>query len=147
LQVSVYIAGMFSKACEYALRATFFIAQNGAGSGKLSVDAVAAGIQAPKSFTAKILQQLNRGGVIASVKGPNGGFYMTAELIGKPVWDVLVALKEDQRITTCVMGLKECSDDRPCSMHNQYKQIKQQLVALFQERKISELSQAGHFKV
>ncbi len=138
---------MFSKACEYALRATFYIALNGTGSARLSVEAVASGIEAPKSFTAKILQQLNKGGVIASVKGPNGGFYMTPELIDKPVWDVLVALKEDQRITTCVMGLKECSDDHPCSMHSQYKEIKKQLVALFQQKKISELSHAGHFMV
>ncbi|MBK6992081.1 MAG: Rrf2 family transcriptional regulator [Chitinophagaceae bacterium] len=51
---------MFSKATEYALRATIFIAQKSTEETKLSIDDIAKAIDSPKSFTAKILQQLTK---------------------------------------------------------------------------------------
>jgi len=69
---------MFSKATEYALRATIFIAQKSTEETKLSIDDIAKAIDSPKSFTAKILQQLTKNNlVISSVRGPNGGFFIT----------------------------------------------------------------------
>ena len=131
---------MFSKACEYALRATIFIAQKSNAAKKLSVDEIAAGIDAPKSFTAKILQQLHRGEVIASTKGPNGGFHLTEEMKNQPVWDVLASFGEEERLTNCVMGLHQCTDKKPCPLHGQYKVVKKQLVEMFKESLIRDMA-------
>lgn len=139
---------MFSKACEYALRATIYIAQQSAQGQRLSVDEVADNIDAPRSFTAKILQQLNKGNIISSVKGPNGGFYMAEDQVALPVWDVLVTMNEDERLIKCVIGLNECSDRKPCPMHDRYKFIKQQLTELFKEKAIKDLAkETGKKKV
>lgn len=132
---------MFSKACEYALRATIFLAQKSSETHKLGVDAVAAGIDAPRSFTAKILQQLNREQVIFSTKGPTGGFYLTDTLKTQPVWNVLQAFGEDERLTSCIMGLHKCNDKKPCPLHAQYKAIKEPLLEMFKERRIAELAE------
>lgn len=133
---------MFSKACEYALRATLYIAQNSSNDKRLGVEEIATGIDAPKSFTAKILQQLNKGHVISSAKGPNGGFFISEKLKSQPVWHVLAAMGEEERINNCVMGLNECSDKKPCPMHAQYKGIKQQLAELFQNSTVADIAQA-----
>ena len=132
---------MFSKACEYALRATIYIAQKSSDLQKLGVEEIAKGIDAPKPFTAKILQKLNKGNVISSVKGPNGGFFISDKFKEQPVWNVLVAMEEDERLTNCVMGLDECSDKKPCPMHAQYKSIKQQLVDLFKDKMIMDIAE------
>ena len=69
---------MFSKATEYALRATIFIARKGSVDKKLGIDEIAKGIGSPRYFTAKILQSLtadNR--IVSSVRGPGGGFFIT----------------------------------------------------------------------
>ncbi|NTS42023.1 Rrf2 family transcriptional regulator [Flavisolibacter sp. BT320] len=132
---------MFSKACEYGIRATVYLAQKTSEEEKLGVEAIAEGIDAPKAFVAKILQQLNREAVIRSVKGPNGGFFLSDALKDQPVWNVLVAFAEDERITNCVMGLHLCNDKKPCPLHLQYKDIKHQLVQLFKEKKIRELAE------
>lgn len=132
---------MFSKACEYALRATILIAQKSSEEKKLSVDDIAAGIDAPRPFTAKILQQLNKENVILSTKGPNGGFYLTGKAKTQPVWNVLQAFGEDQRLTNCIMGLHKCNDKKPCPLHHQYKGIKEQLVDLFRQKRIAELAE------
>ncbi|HET7898153.1 MAG TPA: Rrf2 family transcriptional regulator [Flavisolibacter sp.] len=131
---------MFSKACEYALRATIYLAQKSSEERKLGVNEIAEGIDAPRSFTAKILQQLNRKQVIFSLKGPTGGFYLTSKARMQPVWRVLQALDEDQRLTSCVMGLHKCNDRKPCPLHNQYKAIREPLVEMFKQRLISELA-------
>lgn len=132
---------MFSKACEYAIRATVYLSQKSSEGQRLGIEAIAEGIDAPKPFVAKILQQLNRAGVIRSNKGPNGGFYLTVELKDQPLWNVLVAFAEDERLTNCVMGLHLCNDKKPCPLHAQYKGIKQQLVEMFCEKKIREMAE------
>jgi Rrf2 family protein len=131
---------MFSKACEYALRATIYLAQKSSPAKKLGVEEIAEGIDAPAPFTAKILQQLNRAEVIQSTKGPHGGFFMTEDLRTQPVWNVLVAFAEDERLTNCVMGLHLCNDKKPCPLHGQFKGIRQQLVDMFRQKNISDLA-------
>lgn len=133
---------MFSKACEYALRATIFLAHNSSAQEKCSVEQVADGIDAPRPFTAKILQQLMRQQVILSVKGPTGGFYLTNALKKQPAWNVLTAFGEDERLRNCVLGLHKCNDQKPCPLHAQYKPIKEQLISLFKEEKIGGLAEA-----
>lgn len=133
---------MFSKACEYAIRATIYLAQKSSEEKKLGIEAVAGGIDAPKAFVAKILQQLNRADVIRSAKGPNGGFYLSSDLKNQPVWNVLAAFAEDERLTACVMGLHLCNDKKPCPLHGQYKGIKQQLVQMFRENRIRDMAES-----
>ena len=67
---------MFSKACEYAIRAMLFIAQKSEAGYNIGIKEISKGIDAPEHFLAKILQELSRKGIVQSIKGPNGGFYL-----------------------------------------------------------------------
>jgi Rrf2 family transcriptional regulator, iron-sulfur cluster assembly transcription factor len=51
---------MFSKATEYALRATIYIAQKSSTEHKIGLEEIAKAIDSPASFTAKILQAHER---------------------------------------------------------------------------------------
>ncbi|HEX5151392.1 MAG TPA: Rrf2 family transcriptional regulator [Parafilimonas sp.] len=131
---------MFSKTCEYALRATIYIAQKSSEEKKIGIDEITKAIDSPQHFTAKILQFLTRGDVISSVKGPNGGFFITAKQKQLPVRAVLHALNEDTVLEKCVLGLNECSETKPCPMHSKYKFIKHQLIQLFESKTIDHLA-------
>lgn len=132
---------MFSKATEYALRATIYIAKKGTEEKKISIDEVAKAIDSPKSFTAKILQQLTKNNrIISSVRGPNGGFFLTEKAKKLPVRSILQAMGEDEMLEKCVLGLKQCSEIQPCPMHAPYKAIKQQLIKLFVSKTIQQLA-------
>lgn len=132
---------MFSKATEYALRATIYIAQKSSEENKLGIDAIAKAIDSPKSFTAKILQSLTRNNkVISSARGPNGGFYITDKAKKLPVRAVLIAMGESAVLDKCVLGLNKCSDFKPCPMHNKYKTIKHDLISLFETKTIQQLA-------
>jgi len=65
---------MFSKACEYGIKASIFIAVNSNAGKRVSTKEIAKEINSPQAFTAKILQDLVRHKVINSIKGAYGGF-------------------------------------------------------------------------
>ncbi len=132
---------MFSKATEYALRATIFIAQKSSKENKISIDEISKAIDSPQSFTAKILQALTKENkVISSARGPNGGFFLTEKAKKLPVRSILQAMGEDDVLDKCVLGLKLCSETQPCPMHAQYKPIKKQLKELFVNKTIEQLA-------
>jgi Rrf2 family iron-sulfur cluster assembly transcriptional regulator len=132
---------MFSKATEYALRATIYIAQKSSEEKKLGIDEISKAIDSPPSFTAKILQSLTKDNmIISSVRGPNGGFFISAKAKKLPARSILLAMGEDDVLEKCVLGLKKCSEIQPCPMHAQYKSIKQQLIKLFVTKTIQQLA-------
>jgi Rrf2 family iron-sulfur cluster assembly transcriptional regulator len=132
---------MFSKSTEYALRATIYIAQKSSEVNKIGIEEIALAIDSPKSFTAKILQLLTKDNkVISSTSGPRGGFYMTEAAKKLPVRAILDATGESIILEKCVLGLKLCSEKKPCPLHSRYKHIKQQMVDLFNNESILKLA-------
>ena len=65
---------MFSKACEYAIKAIIYIAQQSHQQKRVNVKEVSKSVNAPEAFTAKILQQLCRENILESNRGKQGGF-------------------------------------------------------------------------
>ena len=132
---------MFSKATEYAIRATIFLAQKSSEETKLGIDEISKAIDSPRSFTAKIMQLLTKDNkIVSSVRGPHGGFFLSAKAKKLPVRSVLVVMGEELILEKCVMGLKLCSEVQPCPMHAQYKIIKKELISLFTAKTIQELA-------
>jgi Rrf2 family transcriptional regulator, iron-sulfur cluster assembly transcription factor len=133
---------MFSKATEYALRATIYIAQKSSEDKKAGIEEISAAIDSPKSFTAKILQALTKNNhVVSSVRGPNGGFFLTDKAKKLPVRAILLAMGEDEILDKCVLGLKLCSEVQPCPLHARYKPIRKQLTELFVTKTIEQLAE------
>jgi Rrf2 family iron-sulfur cluster assembly transcriptional regulator len=118
---------MFSKTTEYAIRATIYIAQKGTIDNKLGIEKISKAVDSPKSFTSKILQLL-------------AGENITKKAMALPVRALLEIFGEDDIFNKCVMGLKNCSDKKPCPMHAQYKPIKEQLINIFEKKTIGELA-------
>ena len=132
---------MFSKATEYALRATIFLARKSNEADKRTIDEIAEAINSPRSFTAKTLQVLSSGNkLVASHRGPNGGFFMTEKAKNLPVRAILKIMKEDGVLEKCVLGLKQCSESKPCPLHAEYKTIKGQLKCMFENTTIRDLA-------
>jgi Rrf2 family protein len=132
---------MFSKAAEYAIRATLYIAQKSSYDHKLGISEIAKAIDSPKSFTAKILQVLTRDNkIISSSRGPNGGFYLSPRAGKFPVMVILEVMGEDEVLKKCVLGLHLCSETKPCPLHSKYRSIKAELVDLFNSRTIQDLA-------
>lgn len=127
---------MFSKTCEYAIKALIFIAQKADNERKVGIRDVAEGIDSPEHFIAKILQTLSKRGFVNSSKGPNGGFYMDENTLEVTLADVVKEIDGDKILYGCGIGLKQCSETHPCPIHNDFKVIREQIVEMLEKSKI-----------
>jgi Rrf2 family protein len=132
---------IFSKTCEYAMRAVFFIAHRTADGGRAGIKEIAAGIDSPEPFLAKILQDLSRRGVVQSAKGPNGGFYVDDKILKMPLSAIVEAVDGNGIFTGCGLGLEYCSEENPCPIHHEFKAIRNQIQELLQATKIGEFNE------
>ncbi|MBK9329565.1 MAG: Rrf2 family transcriptional regulator [Sphingobacteriales bacterium] len=132
---------MFSKACEYAIRATIYIAEQSQEHQRVSLKDIAREIDSPEAFTAKILQQLVKTNIIYSTKGASGGFE-TDVLKMKVVKlsDIVLAIDGDDIYKLCVLGLNDCSEEYPCPVHHKFKHIKKDIREMLENTNILEMS-------
>ena len=115
---------MFNKETEYALRGLVYIqSQNNKGL-RPGIDEITREIDAPRFYTAKILQRLVRLRVLNSLKGKGGGFYFDGEKPEITLKELIVAIEGDRTFTGCGFGLNQCDCENPCPMHDQYAVIR-----------------------
>lgn len=132
---------MFSKTCEYAIRAMIFIAQKSSDGSKVGIKEIAKGIDSPEHFIAKILQDLSREGLVLSQKGPSGGFYLDKSCLKASLADVVKAVDGDKIFTGCGLGLKQCSEFKPCPLHNDFKKIRADIFKMLESTKVGEFNE------
>lgn len=131
---------MFSKTCEYAIRATIFIASESSDGKRSSINDIARKIESPEPFTAKILQRLVKANIINSIKGNGGGFELNKTQLKEIKLEQLVkAIDGNTLFERCSLGLHDCSDKHPCPFHNKYKPLRENLKKTLVETTIEEL--------
>ena len=108
---------MFSKSCQYGIRAVLYLAVYSNPDKRLGVTEIANDLEVPKHFLAKILQQLAKENIISSTKGPSGGFYLNKKNRSSNLKKIIEILDGTQIFTGCILGLKECSSEKPCPLH------------------------------
>lgn len=132
---------MFSKACEYAIRATIYIADQSSRGRRVGLKDISKAIASPEAFTAKILQQLSRNQIVDSIKGPNGGFAIEPRKMSKiKLSQIVLAIDGDSVYKGCGLGLKECSEKQPCPVHEKFKVVRNELRKMLESTTIMELS-------
>ena len=132
---------MFSKACEYGIRAVIQIAVQSQEGKRVSLKRVSKEINSPEAFTAKILQLLAKNDIISSVKGPNGGFEIDRKKMNEiKLSQIVSAIDGDAIYKGCGLGLKNCSEIHPCPVHNKFKKIRNDLRDMLENTSVYELS-------
>ncbi|MCK5814671.1 MAG: Rrf2 family transcriptional regulator [Flavobacteriaceae bacterium] len=109
---------MLSNSCKYAIRAVLCLAINNDEFNKTSSKLIAERIRVPAPFLAKIFQKLSKGKIIRSIKGPNGGFYLTEKELSRNLIDIIECIDGLGIFTNCFLGLPTCSDEKPCAIHH-----------------------------
>jgi Rrf2 family protein len=133
---------MFSKACEYAIRAMIFIAQKSRQGERTGIKDISKGIDSPEPFMAKILQDLSRKGLVQSIKGPHGGFYMSESNFKTTLAEVVTGIDGDKLFTGCGLGLKACSEKKPCPIHDEFKIIRKKIQSMLETTTVGEFDKS-----
>lgn len=132
---------MFSKTCEYAIRAMLFIAQKSKDGERVGIKEIAKGIDSPEHFVAKILQDLSRKNMVQSVKGPNGGFYHDKTSLKYSMADIVKIVDGDKIFEGCGLGLRQCSETHPCPIHHEFKKIRKDIKRMLENAKLGTFSE------
>ncbi|WP_308993164.1 Rrf2 family transcriptional regulator [Mariniflexile litorale] len=132
---------MFSKACEYGIKACIFIAINSYEGKRVSPKEIAEEINSPQAFTAKILQALVRNNIINSVKGAYGGFEVSKnEIQHIKLSQIVKAIDGDSIYIGCGLGLEKCDENHPCPVHDKFKGVRDELKKMLESTSLEELA-------
>lgn len=132
---------MFSKACEYGIRAIIYIAMQSLEDRRVKIGDIVEHVGSPEAFTAKILGTLVKQGIVESLTGPYGGFYIDRNKMRSiPVGDIVSAIDGDSIFNGCGLGLSECNSAQPCPMHDKFVKIRAQLKQMLETTTVHDLA-------
>lgn len=132
---------ILSRTSQYAIQALIFVATQPRGVPVL-IRTVAEHLSVPPSYLAKIMQSLNRGKLIHSVRGRQGGVCLREGGERTDLMQILTLIEGPGLTENCVLGLKVCSDGTACPMHTQWKPIKVRIVKLLNQQTLGKLAAA-----
>jgi Rrf2 family protein len=127
---------MLNQTVEYALRAVIYVARDPSVSFRAAD--VATAINAPRNYVAKILGQLVRAGILESVRGPTGGFRLSAPPTAVHLADVVAAFGRPAE-RRCLLGHGVCGDNPSCGAHRQWAPIAKTLDGFFDRTTIADM--------
>lgn len=130
---------MLSYTCKTAVKAVIFLATKFETGEKTGIREIAEHIGASEHTVGKMLQTLVRQGVINSLKGPAGGFFISAVQLEQPVIDIVEAIDGKNIFKGCGLGLSRCSATHPCPIHNEYKEARDIIERIFKTKKLKDL--------
>lgn len=132
---------LYSRGCEYAIRALVFLATQSPGH-RYSTYEIAQAEAIPAHFLAKMLQKLVEAEILTSQKGPGGGFSLARSADNITLFEVVSAIDGISDFKRCAIGPVKCTDENPCPIHPQWKEVREQITHYLNEVKISMLAQA-----
>ena len=116
----------YSKPSQYALRALSYVVQYGP-EGSCQAEMIASKEKIPKHFLSKILKKLVEAKILNSTKGPGGGFNLAQDPRAVSLIQVIRVFDNiDDGLRECAIGWARCSDEKPCSLHEEYKKLREQ---------------------
>ena len=131
---------MFSNSSKYAIKAVLYLALNSDEEHKIMVKDIAEPVNVPQAYIAKLLQELSRQKLISSTKGPKGGFFLSEKDKSQPLKKIIHVLDGENRLTSCLLSLESCNDDKPCPLHEMAAPLRKMLLDSLENKSISELA-------
>jgi Rrf2 family protein len=122
---------------DYAIRAIYYLALK--KDVVTMVDEIAREMQISKSFLAKIVQKLNRAGLVKSFVGMKGGCSLAKEPEGISFHDVIVAIEGPMAMNTCTVKKEECSLSKDCVVHPVWVTVRRDVESILKSNNFGKL--------
>ncbi len=132
---------LYSRPCEYAIRALAFLARS-PGRPSARGREIARAEKIPAPVLGKILQELVRKGLLASRRGPGGGFRLARRPQLITLRDIVAAVDGLDHFLECAVGLERCDDDAPCPLHHTWKGLRGRILSYLETASVAEMARA-----
>jgi len=113
---------MLSKAAEYALRASVYLANAGPEKWVLNRQ-LAEDLDLPSQFLTKILRTLAAEGILESQRGRTGGFRLQQPPEEITLYEIISPFDDLKERTRCLLGQNMCNPDTHCPLHDRWAAV------------------------
>jgi Rrf2 family protein len=118
---------LLNRDTDYAVKALLYITQ--INPKRMSVSELVNALDIPRPFLRKILQILNREGVLNSFKGKGGGF-----VLAMPPEEILLTrlidiFQKPVKLTECIFKKKICADVGTCPLKKRIDTLEQHVIS------------------
>jgi len=127
---------MLSQTVEYALRAVVHLADHAPLAR--TTEQIAEVTHVPQAYLSKVLQSLNRAGIVRSQRGVGGGVALVKTPVKLTILEVVNAVDPIERIKTCPLGL-EAHGVRLCPLHRRMDDALAMVETAFRKTTLAEV--------
>jgi len=118
---------MISRSASYAIRALTWIAATSPEGWVLNRE-IAEALELPPQFLTKILRTLAEQRLLLSQRGKTGGFSLARPAERISLIEIVDPFDHLTLPRQCILGQVLCRDERPCPLHEEWKQMSERLV-------------------
>ena len=128
---------LLTKDTDYAVRALSYIAKN--ESKVTAVGELVKALKIPRPFLRKILQILQKKGILTSFKGKGGGFQLALPADQIYMTDIMEAFQGPVKLTECLFKKKMCPEIKKCPLKKRIDNIQKTVAQELRKITLSEL--------
>jgi len=130
---------MLSNSSKYAVKALVHLVNHSSEDNKILVKHLAEATEVPQPYLSKILQQLTANNYLSSIKGRNGGYFITEAQGENSVLDIIVEIEGKDTLQLCILNFDHCDSKKPCPIHHLVASQKDALRKSFKTIKLKDL--------
>lgn len=130
---------IFSKSFGYALRGLLYVAMFNKSNSRVQLEEMAKGLAVPRHFMGKVMKKLVKEGVLNSMKGPYGGFYIHEKTLETTLLKLTEITGETIMNDSCVLRFQKCNGTNPCPLHKQVEMLKSDWQNLLASTRVGDL--------
>ena len=130
-----------TRAADYAIRAMLHVGSLPEGGFALK-DEIAQAQHIPPSFTAKILRQLVKTGLLRSARGVNGGFGLARAAAEINMLDIVEGIEGPIHLTDCAPDPDHCALSHDCPASTVWLDVQLRMTAILRETTLEGLLSA-----
>ncbi|MFA5144478.1 MAG: Rrf2 family transcriptional regulator [Candidatus Omnitrophota bacterium] len=118
---------LITRDTDYAVRALASIASS--KKAVVSAGELAGKLRIPRPFLRKILQALNKKGIIKSIKGKSGGFSLAADPKKIYLLELMEVFQGKFRLNECLLKRRPCPNRLTCPLRKKISNIERYVVS------------------
>jgi Rrf2 family transcriptional regulator, iron-sulfur cluster assembly transcription factor len=135
---------MISQTTGYALRALAHLSSMAPEERILAKD-LARATEVPEPFLGKIMRDLGTAGLVNSVRGRGGGYFLDEANKNRKICDVIATFERMDRFDSCIMGEAHCPGLRACGLHDWWSKVTSDFRDRINNTTVSEMHHGGNW--
>ena len=97
----------------------------------------------PYKFLTKIMTELVKADLVASIRGREGGFKLKRDAADIKVDDILNIFNDSIKDEECILGIGFCNGVCKCALHDQWMEPKLLMQKMFRESSLEDIAGRG----